>query len=105
VHNMSRQWKCRFRLWLYFALGTLASLLGIVIAVGETCILMYAQLGQPRASVVSWLLVAARQSEASLSTLQAITAVPLAYICVCAYFSLFELGMFSFYAVWPDSLP
>lgn len=96
---LHRQWKCRFRPLLYMVLGILASIMGLIIAVGETFILPYHQAGKPRASFVSWLLIAARKHDAPISVMQTTTAIPLAYICICAYFSLFKLGMFSFYAV------
>lgn len=34
---------------------------------------------------------------------QTIVAVPLSYMCLCAYYSLFKLGMFSFYQLVPRS--
>ena len=34
---------------------------------------------------------------------QALVAVPLSYMCLCAYYSLFKLGMFSFYQLVPRS--
>ena len=34
---------------------------------------------------------------------QVLTSVPLAYMCGAAYYSLFKLGMFSFYQIIPGA--
>lgn len=40
-------------------------------------------------------------SDSLFCHLQIFTFVPLVYICVCTYFSVFKLGMFSFYYLVP----
>ena len=89
------QWKCRWERVLLFLLGIACLLLSLVIAVSE-CVFWYLS---PPLSPLYYVTVEA----ASLSSLllEAVVLIPIGYMAICAYTSLFRLKLFSYYNLIP----
>eukprot|EP00899_Mesostigma_viride_P004743 jgi/Mesvir1/1426/Mv14422-RA.3 len=96
-------WKCFFYRPVLGLVALLLGLLSISIVVAEAAISTH---GKPDLSVFSYLM---RNwiSPDNETGMKLLVGVPLAYVCVCSYYSLFRLGAFSFYYLVPghtDSL-
>ncbi|GAB4818944.1 hypothetical protein N2152v2_005990 [Parachlorella kessleri] len=97
-------YKCRVRPWVQQLAALLTAAASAVIVWSEATI---ATGTSPDLSPFS-LMIHSGESKGEFVT-QTLVAIPLAYICSCAYFSLFKLGNFGFYhmvtrATWAYSL-
>ncbi|GJP29655.1 hypothetical protein CLOM_g19288 [Closterium sp. NIES-68] len=88
-------WRCAIRSHVVRAFALLLGLISLAILFAEATLLSQKWVDLSLFSVL--VRGAALHGEA----VQLIVFVPLVYLCVCTYFSLFKLGMFSFYYLVP----
>ncbi|GAQ89609.1 hypothetical protein KFL_005410080 [Klebsormidium nitens] len=88
-------WRCVLRSVTVQLMAALLIMVSLALIFAEATIITD---GKPDLSVFSLLIKSAGDNE---SLVQIFTFVPLVYICVCTYFSVFKLGMFSFYYLVP----
>ncbi|CAI5961905.1 unnamed protein product [Closterium sp. NIES-65] len=88
-------WRCAIRSHVVRAFALLLGLISLAILFAEATLLSQKWVDLSLFSVL--VRAAALHGEA----VQLIVFVPLVYLCVCTYFSLFKLGMFSFYYLVP----
>ncbi|CAI5525853.1 unnamed protein product [Closterium sp. Naga37s-1] len=88
-------WRCAIRSHVVRAFALLLGLISLAILFAEATLLSQKWVDLSLFSVL--VRAAALHGEA----VQLIVFVPLVYLCVCTYFSLFNLGIFSFYYLVP----
>ncbi|CAI5508963.1 unnamed protein product [Closterium sp. Naga37s-1] len=94
-HHAEWWWRCAIRSHVVRAFALLLGLISLAILFAEATLLSQKWVDLSLFSVL--VRAAALHGEA----VQLIVFVPLVYLCVCTYFSLFKLGMFSFYYLVP----
>lgn len=88
-------WRCVVRQQMMRVFAAILGLLSAVIIFAEATMLSQAWVDL---SLVSLLVKSAGTTEEAV---QVIIFLPLVFMCVCTYFSVFKLGMFSFYYLIP----
>jgi len=97
-------WKCALRPWLFRATAVVLAIMSAGVVVAEATIWLSDQDDDdPDLSLFSMIIRAAARGYATLVPMEILIAMPLVYIMACAYFSLFRLGMFSFYSLIPKN--
>ncbi|GBG59074.1 hypothetical protein CBR_g24418 [Chara braunii] len=91
-------WRCALRPLSVQLLAIILAVMSMAIIFAEATIVSN---GRPDLSLFSILIRSAKNSGELI--IQVLTSVPLVYICVCTYYSVFRLGMFSFYYLVPKN--
>lgn len=91
-------WRCLLRQQLVRTSAVVLGIMSVAIVFAEATLLIPPN--GPDLSLFS-VLIQAAGSGLQERLVQLLVCIPLAYICVCTYFSVFKLGMFSFYYLVP----
>ncbi|CAK7354602.1 unnamed protein product [Dovyalis caffra] len=94
LDSMEFLWRCILREQLKKALAVILGTMSAAILLAEATLLV----GGVDLSLFSILIYSAGEKELSV---QALAFVPLMYMCICTYYSLFKIGMLMFYSLTP----
>ncbi|KAE7998022.1 hypothetical protein FH972_002601 [Carpinus fangiana] len=94
IDNIEFFWLCILRKQLEKLLAIVLGIMSVAILLAEATLLP----SEVDLSLFSILIKSVRKQEALV---QVFAFVPLMYMCICTYYSLFKVGMFMFYSLTP----